>query len=210
MKSDEIPVVSAPFPAWRVLIGIATVTMVTIAGLTFGTLWNAGWFGQIPREFEPYDLGCRVMMPGPVNETKMFQASQDVMGEYCVRRNYPWESFGIAAQDIDLKKLKSRKDRTQLLDKSLKDFLPPATEPPQFVDAVVSSYTARETIVVHPKHGRIIARTILVGSRVFILVAAGKKITPDRADVAKFFGSFEVVEEDLLDDERKEVKRALK
>ncbi|MGL6076944.1 MAG: hypothetical protein ACRC8S_22540 [Fimbriiglobus sp.] len=204
-RTAELEDEPEPFPRWRIVFGSVTLITMILIGWVFGALWNAGWFVQVPREFEATDLGCKLIMPGAVHDSQMIK-DFDGNTQYAVRRRYPWESFGLAAREISLRTIQSRADQHRELDKVLKEFATPLGEA-KFTDGNETNYPTREFQLAHPRYGTVIARAYLVGSRVFLLCAAGRKVTAEREDVKKFFDSLVITDQSILAEAAKEAKR---
>ena len=182
-----------PFPAWRAALGVLTLVLLTGTGLLLGGLWNSGWFVAVPREFTPDNLDCRVVMPGAVRASVLVPGDGDGQ-QFAARRRFPWESFGLAARDTPDDLADGAGDPTPALDEYLRDFL--ATLPGGAgAGAAVATvpdadYPVRQAAVTSPRYGNVVARVVFGGPRLYLLVAAGKAVSPARPDVEGFFASF--------------------
>ncbi len=192
------PPTPPPFPAWRTAIGVLTLALVIVTGLLFTALWNSGWFVQVPREFEPAGLGCVVEMPGAVHDSALLLGEQSSGPEYAVRRRFPWESFGLAARDLPADG--DGRDLLTPMDAYLRDFFKTLPGAPDPVARTVRDdrYPIRQAAATTPKYGTVVARVVYGGPKLYLLVAAGKAVTPTRPDVTRFFDSFRCTDADDL------------
>lgn len=194
------PPTPPPFPAWRAVLGALALGLVIVTGLLFTGLWNSGWFVQVPREFEPAGYDCAVEMPGAVHESALLAGVRSSGPQYAVRRRFPWESFGLAARDLS----DDDDDGHDLLgpmDAYLRDFFKTLPGAPDPVAETVrdSAYPIRQASATTPGYGNVVARVVYGGPKLYLLVAAGKAVTPARPDVTRFFDSFRCTDDnDLL------------
>jgi hypothetical protein len=193
------PPTPPPFPAWRAVLGVLTLALTIVTGLLFTALWNSGWFVQVPREFEPAGLDCVVEIPGAVHESALLLGKQSSGPEYAVRRRFPWESFGLAARDLPDD---DGRDLLPPMDAYLRDFFKTLPGAPDPVAQTVrdATYPIRQATATTPKYGNVVARVVYGGPKLYLLVAAGKAVTPTRPDVTRFFDSFRCTDADDLRD----------
>ena len=197
-RPPEVPPPAPPFAAWRAALGVLTLGLVVVTGLLFLGLWNSGWFVQVPREFAPVGLKCAVEMPGGVHEAALLPGHLADGTQYAARRRFPWESFGLAARELPDDFDADVDDPLPAMDRLLADFfgtLPggatPAAETVPDANALV-----RQASTTTAKYGNVVARVVHGGPRLYLLVAAGKSVTPGRADVECFFRSFRGTDDD--------------
>ena len=192
------PPAPPPFPAWRAVLGALALALAIVTGLLFTGLWNSGWFVQVPREFEPAGYDCVVEMPGAVHESALLPGERSSGPQYAVRRRFPWESFGLAARDLS-----DDDDVHDLLgpmDAYLRDFFKTLPGAPDPVAQTVrdATYPIRQASATTPGYGNVVARVVYGGPKLYLLVAAGKAVTPTRPDVTRFFDSFRCTDDDDL------------
>lgn len=193
------PPTPPPFPAWRAVLGVLALALVIVTGLLFTALWNSGWFVQVPREFEPAGLDCVVEMPGAVHDSALLLGEKSSGPEYAVRRRFPWESFGLAARD---RPDDDGHDLLPPMDAYLRDFFKTLPGAPDPVAQTVrdETYPIRQAAATTPKYGNVVARVVYGGPKLYLLVAAGKAVTPTRPDVTRFFDSFRCTDAEDLND----------
>jgi hypothetical protein len=184
-----------PFPAWRIAVGVLTLTLVAVTGVAFCVLWNAGWYVQVPRDLVPDDMACRVRMPGTVREVRILPPGAAGGSEtgYATFRRKQNEGFGLTVRAAG----PDGREPVAELDAFLAEFLRTVAPSKVRSHAVPGTrYTALQAAVTTQKYGNVVARAVHGGTSLYLLVAYGNAVTPDRPDVAAFFDSFALTDED--------------
>jgi hypothetical protein len=181
------------------LVGGGVLLFLILVGGGVGLLVYFALNRTIPEEewrpFSPPNSGCTILMPGtPVPQSQTINGI--LLNKHQVERKREKAGFAVAVFDLNFKVVKP--DALEVLTKAERDHMEGRTNGKVTSESAISlgNLPGREFQVVPKDGGLIIERLYLarVGNahRVYLLVAGGDYIKPNKGDAARFFDSFQL------------------
>lgn len=196
----------AKFSRIRLVLGLATLVAWTCASVAILVVWDARRPTEPPRTFAPFAYGCTIEMPGPPLDVVLVGTEKArETSHYAVVLRRPWERYGIAlktTQPFDF----GRENRFAELEAWLGEF---QTQYKLAVNRAPAYSVAGDGLLkadgeyTSATFGRVVVRVVGAGSRLFLLVVAGSEVASGGPEVVRYFDSFRIVDQDLLDDAKR-------